>query len=57
MFELALSPADAKEFLKFQEEAVDKFIASIKKYFSDNGEAIANGFAAMNGNFSGLINR
>ena len=35
MFELALSPVDAKEFLKFQEEAVDKLIVSIKKYFSN----------------------
>ena len=57
MFELALSPEDAKEFLKYQEELADKLIASIKKYFSENSETIANGFSAMNGNFSGLINR
>ncbi len=57
MFELALSPVDAKEFLKFQEEAVDKLIVSIKKYFSENSETIVNGLAAMNGNFSGLTNR
>lgn len=57
MFELALSPEMAKDFLNFQEEVANKIIASIKKYFANNSETIVNGFAAMNGNFSGLINR
>lgn len=57
MFDLALSPADARDFLKYQEELANKVIASIKKYFVENNETIVNGFAAMNGDFSGLANR
>lgn len=57
MFDFVLTPEMSKELLNYQGELLNNIISSIKKYFSENGETIANGLACMNGNFSGYIYR
>lgn len=57
MFDFVLTPEMSKELLNYQGELLNNIISSIKKYFSENGETIANGLACMNGNFSGYMYR
>ena len=57
MFDFVLTPEMSKELLNYQGEVLNNVISSIKKYFSENGETIANGLACMNGNFSEYMYR
>lgn len=57
MFDFVLTPEMSKELLNYEGELLNNIISSIKKYFSENGETIANGLACMNGNFSGYMYR
>lgn len=51
MYTLTLTPEMARDYFDYQEKLVNKAIAAIKKYFTENSELITAGLLSLSGNY------
>ncbi len=51
MYTLTLTPEMARDYFDYQEKLVDKAIAAIKKYFTENSELITAGLLSLSGSY------